>query len=96
MSFDGWKNYTKRPVTVQAVRLTRNNVRDIGSQIGAHRIHNVVGRRREVIALGIETLEGLMTAKIGDYIIKGVQGEYYPCKADIFRATYEAAESNDG
>ncbi len=37
----------------------------------------------------IKTLEGIMTAKSGDYIIKGVQGEIYPCKADIFEATYE-------
>ena len=38
----------------------------------------------------IFTLEGDMLANIGDYIIKGVQGEYYPCKPDIFAATYEA------
>ena len=39
--------------------------------------------------LGIETLEGRMTAQPGDYIIKGVKGEFYPCKPDIFAATYE-------
>lgn len=37
----------------------------------------------------IKTLEGVMTANGGDYIIKGVQGELYPCKPDIFEATYE-------
>jgi hypothetical protein len=37
----------------------------------------------------IETLEGDMGASIGDYIIKGIQGEFYPCKPDIFEATYE-------
>lgn len=37
----------------------------------------------------IKTLEGTMIADIGDYIIKGVQGEFYPCKPDIFSATYE-------
>ncbi len=37
----------------------------------------------------IETLEGSMKINDGDYIIKGVQGEYYPCKPDIFEATYE-------
>lgn len=37
----------------------------------------------------IETLEGVMTADIGDYIIKGVKGECYPCKPDIFHMTYE-------
>lgn len=38
----------------------------------------------------IPTLEGLMTAAPGDFIIRGVHGEFYPCKPDIFRATYEA------
>lgn len=40
----------------------------------------------------IETLEGVMTASEGDYIIKGVNGEFYPCKPDIFEKTYEPAE----
>jgi len=40
----------------------------------------------------IRTLEGTMTAQIGDWIIKGVKGELYPCKADIFEATYEDAD----
>jgi hypothetical protein len=39
----------------------------------------------------IHTLEGVLTASPGDWIIKGVQGEFYPCKPDIFEATYEAA-----
>lgn len=41
---------------------------------------------------GIETLEGIMEVSDGDYIIKGVQGEYYPCKSDIFHETYEILE----
>lgn len=45
----------------------------------------------------IETLEGRMTAKPGDWIIKGVKGEFYPCKPDIFAATYDECpqESTD-
>lgn len=43
--------------------------------------------------LRIPTLEGLMTANVGDYIIKGVQGEFYPCKPDIFEQTYEEVEA---
>ena len=42
--------------------------------------------------LKIETLEGVMVATEGDYIIKGVQGEFYPCKPDIFLETYEEIE----
>lgn len=42
-------------------------------------------------AISIGTLEGVMTATAGDWIIKGVKGEFYPCKPDIFAATYEPA-----
>jgi hypothetical protein len=42
--------------------------------------------------LSIKTLEGTMRAEVGDWIIKGVKGELYPCKPDIFAATYEPAE----
>lgn len=43
-------------------------------------------------AIEIQTLEGAMRADIGDWIIRGVKGEFYPCKPDIFDATYELAE----
>lgn len=46
--------------------------------------------------VNIPTLEGTMRANIGDWIIKGVKGEVYPCKPDIFEATYESAASEDG
>jgi len=39
--------------------------------------------------LEIETLEGIMKAQVGDWIIKGIKNEFYPCKSDIFKATYE-------
>lgn len=42
--------------------------------------------------VSIQTLEGEMTARIGDWIIRGVAGEYYPCKPDIFEATYDPVE----
>lgn len=45
---------------------------------------------RKVVELRIKTLEGEMTAQRGDWIIKGVRGEVYPCKPDIFSETYEA------
>jgi hypothetical protein len=41
--------------------------------------------------IAIETLEGVMRASVGDWIIRGVQGEFYPCKPDVFEATYEPA-----
>ena len=45
--------------------------------------------------IAIDTLEGTVTASVGDYIIRGVQGEFYPCKPDIFAATYEAVVARD-
>jgi len=58
--------------------------------------HNVLFRLHQVdpgpVCMIVKTLEGEMTADIGDWIIKGVAGEFYPCKPDIFQATYEAAE----
>jgi hypothetical protein len=45
------------------------------------------------VSIRIPTLEGVMTASAGDWIIRGVQGEFYPCKPDIFDATYEAVAS---
>ena len=46
-----------------------------------------------LLVLRIKTLEGLMSAAIGDWIIQGIKGEIYPCKPDIFEATYEAVET---
>jgi hypothetical protein len=43
----------------------------------------------EMLDATIEMVEGVMVASIGDYIIKGVKGEFYPCKPDIFKQTYE-------
>ena len=48
--------------------------------------------RRGPVNIAISTLEGLMRASKGDYIIKGMTGEFYPCKPDIFKATYEEVE----
>lgn len=46
----------------------------------------------DVQNLCIDTLEGTMLARVGDWIIRGVKGEYYPCKPEVFAATYEPAE----
>lgn len=43
-------------------------------------------------SIGVETLEGRMVALFGDYIVRGVNGEFYPCKPDIFEQTYEEVE----
>jgi hypothetical protein len=55
-------------------------------------IHNGIGFTPPLGEIYIPTLEGTHTAKAGDWIIRGIKGEFYPCKPDIFAATYEAAE----
>lgn len=76
--------YRKKPVVIEAIQWTGGNVDDIGRFIGK----GLVMERGKLV---IATLEGEMTASKGDWIIKGVQGEFYPCKPDIFEMTYEPA-----
>jgi len=77
--------WRKRPVVVEAVQFD-------GTLASVEALHipeasQDLGSR----TLQIPTLEGVMTAQPGDWIIRGVQGEFYPCKPDIFEATYEPA-----
>ena len=81
------KKYRKKPVTIEAMQLTRHNVHEVAEWCGADLGHTFGSTEPD--ALNINTLEGTMAAYIGDYIIRGVQGEFYPCKPDIFAATYE-------
>lgn len=82
--------YRKKPVVVEAVKwdgkLTTIEPLMAGSTC------EVVEQNFLEDDLIIPTLEGKMTANVGDWIIKGVKGELYPCKPDIFEATYELAE----
>jgi hypothetical protein len=82
------KQYRKKPVVIEAFRLDANTT---PSQAAAWCGGKVVGNGRvgDTYKVLIETLEGDMAADYGDYIIKGVKGEFYPCKPDIFEATYE-------
>ena len=48
------------------------------------------------VRIHIPTLEGVMEANVGDYIIRGVKGEFYPCKSGIFNKTYEQVGESDG
>lgn len=77
--------YRKKPVVIEAVRFF--NTADIHEFCG-NKVREQVGKDY----LEIETLEGIMRAIKGDFIIKGVNGEFYPCKPDIFEKTYEAVE----
>jgi hypothetical protein len=80
------KKYRKIPVVIRAEQVSLINLQDLVDEINS----NCLDRRAYLSgnSIHIKTLEGVMQANIGDYIIKGVKGEYYPCKEDIFNQTY--------
>ena len=80
--------YRKKPVEIEACQYGPATCAEICAWMGIeHRAHE--GEPCGVGQFLIETLEGTMAANPGDFIIKGVSGEFYPCKPDIFVATYE-------
>jgi len=97
------QTFRKKPVKVQAIEYTASNIYDV-----LHWINEGIYDREKPSPSGnyacglgeglvIPTLEGDMIARPGDWIIRGVKGEFYPCKSDIFEATYErVAEDGSG
>lgn len=85
------KSYRKKPVEVVAVQVTEENIVFVAVWCGGsvQRLRDLNGTP---IALSIPTIEGIMRAEIGDYIIRGVEGEFYSCKRRIFEKTYEKVE----
>lgn len=88
--------FRKKPVVIEAMKLEWATWSEMCEFLGpgffASGGQGVPGPDG-AIGLTIPTLEGVMTAGAGDFIIRGVKGELYPCKADIFAATYEVVES---
>lgn len=87
-------NYRKLPVVIEAMRFTDEDKEKVLRWVSGWELHNSWASfdNDGNPCIKIETLEGVMSAGIGDWIIKGVTGEYYPCKNDIFCATYELVE----
>lgn len=83
------KNYIKKPVVVEAIQWNGDNIEQIHSFMSPIEPVYMSGFKNSDEIIGIKTLEGLMVANLWDYIIKGIQGEFYPCKPDIFEKTYE-------
>lgn len=83
--------YKKKPVVIEAVQFTGDfgNIEKLIQWSNKQVWQNTSGFGEFLGTLSINTLEGVMTASKGDFIIKGVQGEFYPCKPDIFEKTYE-------
>lgn len=86
----------KKPVEIEAVQWTGTNRSEIEQFCGWNNtlFYCYLSEETQTIELKLEiiTLEGNMKANVGDYIIKGVKGEFYPCKEDIFKATYDIVE----
>jgi hypothetical protein len=93
-------HFQKKPVIVEAIQFTGHNHREVGRFMGCD-----CGYRKPVAedcpydhskagpkCIFIRTLEGDHRADPGDWVIKGIKGELYPCKPDIFEATYEEVE----
>ena len=82
--------YRKKPVVIDAIKFTRDTF-DLVKNFTNETAHSLVIERRinGKCTCIIPTLEGEHIATEGDFIIKGVHGEFYPCKPDIFIKTYE-------
>lgn len=78
--------YRKKPVIIDAIQWTGANTKEVLSFFATGYSKMSIGNDG---SFRIHTLEGDMIASPGDYIIRGVKGEYYPCKPDIFEQTYE-------
>lgn len=83
------RRYRKLPIPIDAVKY-KGNWGDMCEWIGKDALYFPEQDR-----LVVHTLEGDMTVGIGDYMIRGVQGEFYPCKSDVFEQTYELIEGDD-
>lgn len=79
--------YRKKPVVVEAIQVDEGNAMDVARWVGVQHEMIVAGP-----PIPIVTLEGTMMANAGDWVVKGVAGEFYPVKPDIFEQTYEAVE----
>lgn len=100
--------YRKKPVVIEAIQYKiveeipckygvakKTNINEIAQFMKVNSLREVTipnGTPEGETFLPIDTLEGIMKASIRDYIIKGIQGEFYPCKPDIFEQTYELVE----
>jgi len=97
------KKYRKIPVVIEAIQLTEDNIREVylfmhpkyhfglNSAISRDKWGDYcdIVRKDGMSMFTLESGKGTQIASIGDFIIKGVQGEFYPCKPDVFKLTYE-------
>ena len=86
--------FRKKPVVIEAFCLGTDSIPDwFMDRVSTSQIILRGKGHRSLDGAEIVTLEGVMLADAGDYVIQGVKGEIYPCKPDIFAATYEAVDA---
>lgn len=93
------QKYRKKPVEIDAIQLHMSNMESLIEQMrrDGYEVESFSQPpMRAISGIKIKTLEGTMQANFGDWIIKGVQGEYYPCKPDIFEKTYDLVSEDNG
>jgi hypothetical protein len=81
--------YRKKPVVIEAIEWDGGNINDLIA-FASDNLKPNLDSCSGIHAPTISTLEGEMRVSVGDYVIRGVKGEFYPCKPEIFEATYEA------
>lgn len=84
--------FRKKPVVIEAVQWLGDNIGQVGAFCKTGMTYTESFIDESIADLEIHTLEGVMKADKGDWIIKGVKGEFYPCKPDTFAATYEPVD----
>jgi hypothetical protein len=80
--------YRKKPVEIEAIQFIAQNIQEVYEMLG-NNLKVAPSADGEVLHHFIRTLEGDMELSWNDYVIKGVKGEFYPCKPDIFELTYD-------
>lgn len=90
------KKYKKKPVVIDAVRFSGSSthVEHIETWMATGEYIEPELIACDITDMHISTLEGVMTVKPGDYIVKGIKGEFYPCKPDIFEEMYDEVEND--
>lgn len=82
------KRYRTKPCEIEAIQWNGDNLKEVGEFIGIALVSWEL-KMGDYFNLTIRTLEGDMKASLYDYIIKGLRGEFYPCKPDVFEKKYE-------
>lgn len=83
--------YRKKPIEVEAMKFDGYNHDEIKAW-SSGKVVSAKAWKTNYCQLEVHTLEGVMDVNIGDFVIKGIEGEFYPCKESIFIATYEEVE----